>query len=172
MHYKLIRSKNRWRSASLKVTREGEVVVYAPVLMPRFMIDQFVEKHRKWIEKRQNLHNNQERLSTKYFSDPNNLIRFIQKKINTYSKSLKLYPKAIRYKSVKTYWGSCTPSGVISFNLKLQYVPAEAVEYVVVHELCHLKWRGHGQRFWDLVKKTYPKTNEMRQILRQISREP
>ena len=171
MEYKLLRSKNRWRSASLQVTREGEIVVRAPYLMPRFMIDQFVDKHLRWIEKRRTIHRQPKITPVKYFPDKSSLQEFINSQVNKYSQVLSLYPKALKYKSVKTYWGSCSPTGVISFNLHLQFAPPEAVEYVVVHELCHLKWRGHGKRFWDLVTRTYPATNDVKRILRHISRD-
>lgn len=165
--YKLIRSKRRWHSASLQVTRVGELIVRAPLYMPKFVIDQFVKNHDKWIAKRLKVISKPQVPLIKYFSSQAELISFIESQVALHSQKLGLYPRLLKYKNVKTYWGSCSPSSVISFNLHLMYTPKEAVEYVVVHELCHLKWRGHGERFWELIKKTYPKTVAMRKLLRQ-----
>lgn len=87
-----------------------------------------------------------------------------------YRKVMGVRPTGLRFTNVRTYWGTCAPNGVLSFNLALRYTPKEAVSYVVVHELAHLRWRGHGKRFWDMVVKYYPKTKEARKILRSIPR--
>ena len=84
---------------------------------------------------------------------------------------MSLTPRSLRFTHVRTYWGSCGPTGVISFNLKLVETSPDAVEYVAVHELAHLRWRGHGVRFWEMVNKHYPRANEIRRTLRQHARD-
>jgi len=81
-----------------------------------------------------------------------------------------LHHTGLRFTTVKTYWGTCAPSGILSFNLNLIYTPKEAVSYVIVHELAHLRWKGHGKRFWAMVVKYYPETKRMRALLRKIPR--
>lgn len=168
--YTLIRSKKRRRSATLRVIKGGEIVVRAPVFMPKFMIDKFVSSHQVWIDKQIKKVN----IPTKpkvQLRTKDELEEFVKDLITKYEKITGLYSSSLRFRSVKTYWGSCSPSGVISFNTHLVYAPSEAVEYVVVHELCHLRYRGHGPRFWALVHKYFPRANEMRKVLRQIGRE-
>jgi len=79
-----------------------------------------------------------------------------------------LTPRSLRFTHVKTYWGSCSPKHVLSFNLQLAFTSRKIVEYVVVHELSHLKWRGHGQRFWALVTAHYPATPQVKKQLRAL----
>lgn len=93
---------------------------------------------------------------------------FIRVNLTKYSSLMGLKYTGVRFTHVYTYWGTCAPSGVLSFNMALRFTPADAVSYVVVHELAHLRWKGHGLRFWTMVKKYYPKTNEMRALLRHI----
>jgi len=56
----------------------------------------------------------------------------------------------------RSRWGSCGPDGRIMLSLRLVMAPPEVFRYVVVHELCHLRWRGHGPRFWGLVARQMP----------------
>lgn len=167
MQYTLIRAHKR--TLSLQVNHQGQVIARAPYLMPKFLIDQFVSAKSLWISKRlKELKKPQVKLVT-HFTEAR-LRSYVQREVKKYARLMELNPSALRFTSVKTYWGTCSPEGVLSFNLALRYVREEAVSYVVVHELAHLQWRGHGQRFWAMVKKFYPKTTEMRAVLRQIPR--
>ncbi|TPW19403.1 MAG: putative metal-dependent hydrolase, partial [Elusimicrobia bacterium] len=72
----------------------------------------------------------------------------------------------VRVKDMKSLWGSCSYRGDLSFNVRLLSAPPEVLDYVVVHELAHLRWRGHGRRFWELVHKHCPEQKERRRWLR------
>ncbi len=61
-------------------------------------------------------------------------------------------PTAVAIKNQRTRWGSCAPSGRISLNCKLLFLPREMVRYVMVHELCHLIEPNHSHRFWAHVR--------------------
>lgn len=164
MKYTLIRARKR--TLSLQVNGAGEVIARAPILMPKFFIDRFVEEKSGWIAKRQAELNKPTAPKVEYFTETK-LKAFITREVRKYSLLMDLHPAGLRFTHVRSYWGTCASSGLLSFNLALCYVPANCVTYVVVHELSHLRWKGHGKRFWELVRKTYPQTNEMRRILRQ-----
>ncbi len=66
---------------------------------------------------------------------------------------------------MKTLWGSLSVQGRMTLDLSLMLAPPEALEYVVVHEMCHLWVRNHGRRFWERVEAAYPHYNETRQWL-------
>ena len=66
----------------------------------------------------------------------------------------------------KTLWGSCSPRGALSFNWKLIMIPLPVVEYVVVHELCHLRELNHSKSFWTLVERHCPGWSAQRKWLR------
>ncbi len=65
-------------------------------------------------------------------------------------------PKKLILRSQKTLWGSCSGRGVISLNWRLVAAPIEALEYVIIHELCHLRHPDHSERFWNLVGTFVP----------------
>jgi predicted metal-dependent hydrolase len=73
----------------------------------------------------------------------------------------------IRIRNQTSLWGSCTRTGNLQFNYKLVYLPKRSVDYIVVHELCHLKEHNHSQRFWKLVEKMIPDYKQIRRSLRQ-----
>ena len=80
--------------------------------------------------------------------------------------SLKLYPRQVRIKRLKSRWGSCGPKGDINLNWALIFAPAEVLRYVVLHELCHLRHRNHSGDFWALVGSQMPDWRVQRHWLR------
>lgn len=67
-----------------------------------------------------------------------------------------LNPRQIRVKQMKTRWGSCGPANDININWLLAFAPDSVLEYVVVHELCHIRERNHSKAFWSLVEQHVP----------------
>lgn len=65
-------------------------------------------------------------------------------------------------------WGSCSPRGRITLNLELIKVPKECIDYVMLHELCHLKERHHGSRYWALLKRVMPDYESVRLRLNRL----
>lgn len=162
--YTLIRAHKR--TLSLQVNSAGELIARAPYLMPKFLIDRFVAQKSGWIAKRLKELARPRSPRIEHFGE-NELKKYIEQEVKIYSERMGVRPTGLRFTNVNSYWGTCAPSGVLSFNLALRYTPGTAVSYVVVHELAHLRWKGHGKRFWDMVQKYYPQTNEMRRLLRQ-----
>ena len=70
-----------------------------------------------------------------------------------------------RFSPMKTLWGSLSASGHMSLDLSLILAPPKALEYVVVHEMCHLWVRNHSSKFWDRVQDVFPETEEQRDWL-------
>jgi predicted metal-dependent hydrolase len=72
----------------------------------------------------------------------------------------------VRLRTARTRWGSCSPRGTLNFNWKLIMVPLEVIEYVIVHELCHLREMNHSPAFWKLVDQHCPNWRAHRRWLR------
>jgi hypothetical protein len=77
----------------------------------------------------------------------------------------------IEVRGQRTLWGSCSPRGALSFNWRLVLAPREVLDYVVVHELCHLRVPDHSRRFWSLVETRRPRWREQRDWLREFGPE-
>ena len=66
---------------------------------------------------------------------------------------MQLFPKAVKFRGQKTIWGSCSPDNTISLNYKLIVAPIQVVDYVLIHELAHIRHKNHSRTFWDLVEQ-------------------
>lgn len=73
-------------------------------------------------------------------------------------------------KNLKSRWGSCSERGNLNFNYKILLLPPPIADYIVVHELCHLKEFNHSPKFWALVEQTIPNQKELRRQLRALER--
>jgi predicted metal-dependent hydrolase len=72
----------------------------------------------------------------------------------------------VAIRNQRTRWGSCSRKGNLNFNYKIVLLTPKQADYIIVHELCHLKEFNHSQRFWNLVAETVPNYKEVRSSLR------
>jgi predicted metal-dependent hydrolase len=86
--------------------------------------------------------------------------------IERYGQHHGLVPRGLVIKAHRTLWGSCTARGVVNLNWRLILAPPAVLEYVVVHELCHLRHRHHQPPFWRLVALLLPDYGRQRRWLR------
>lgn len=77
-----------------------------------------------------------------------------------------LHYTKIKIMNNKTRWGSCSSKGILAFHWRLIFTPLEVLNYLVVHEICHLKEMNHGARFWKLVEKIYPQYKQAQKWLK------
>lgn len=75
----------------------------------------------------------------------------IQQRVKRYCEQLGIQPKKVIIKNQERRWGSCSKNGVVRLNWKIIMAPISIVDYVIVHELCHLRITNHSQEFWKLV---------------------
>ncbi|OGO82993.1 MAG: hypothetical protein A2Y18_06685 [Clostridiales bacterium GWD2_32_19] len=93
------------------------------------------------------------------------LHQLIRKRIELYQPNFSVKHKSFAIKDSKTKWGSCNSKMQLTFNWRLMMYPLEAIDYVVIHELCHLIHMNHGRSFWRLVGKVQPNYKEVMAIL-------
>lgn len=82
--------------------------------------------------------------------------RDIKEMVDNYSRRFGLVPRSIRVADMANGWGSCGPKGNLLINWHLIFAPRQVLEYVVVHELAHLRHRSHDQRFWRYLETVLP----------------
>jgi predicted metal-dependent hydrolase len=75
--------------------------------------------------------------------------------------------KAIRFKDTTSRWGSCTSDGTLAFSWRIMMAPRPVIDYLVAHEVAHLKEMNHGPKFWKLCRELCPRTDEARAWLKR-----
>lgn len=92
-------------------------------------------------------------------------LALIQKRLEYFRGEYGVQWSRVSVRNQKTRWGSCSRQGALSFNYRLLFLPPHLRDYVVVHELCHLKAFNHSLKFWALVARAFPDYKKIRQEL-------
>ncbi len=96
----------------------------------------------------------------------NHALTRLKNKTKRYSKIMDVSPNLISVRDYKSRWGSCSPKGEITYNWRIIMAPHHIVDYVVVHELGHLKHLNHSRAYWQLVQREIPYYDSCRKWLR------
>lgn len=158
----IIRSKRR--TLGLRVTDDGLVEVRAPLRCPKRDIDAFVTAYSGWIAERQKqaleLKSRAEAAGALTEKDIAALAASMKTalpgKLDCYSSILGVSYGRVTVRCQKSKWGSCTNNGNLNFNCLLMLAPDEVLDYVIVHELCHIKHHDHSKAFWAEVAGVLP----------------
>ena len=172
LEYTLIRSHRR--TVSLAVTPEG-LVVRAPLKMPKRAIDEFVESRREWAEthaarmeeQRRELSSIQPLTEQELRALAERALKVIPERAAHYAPLVGVRYNRITIRAQRTRWGSCSSKGNLNFNCLLMLAPPEALDSVVVHELCHLKELNHSPRFYAEVLRVFPEYHRWNGWLKQ-----
>ena len=162
--YQLIRSNRR--TLGFEITKDGTLVVRAPLHMPKREIEQYIIEKSAWIEKHKKAAKQRSQLAEKQNvrkmtreeleALADQALQIIPQRVAYYAEKMNVTYGRITIRNQKTRWGSCTSQGNLNFNCLLMKAPKEVLDYVVVHELCHRKEMNHSKAFWDYVESVMP----------------
>ena len=166
--YTLLRSARK--TLSLEVGKDLRPLVRAPRRLPREEIDRFVGQKREWLRRATEQKRRQLAVDAAAESQKEALLAraraVLPVRTACYSQIMGLRPAHISITSAKTRFGSCSGDGRLCFSWRLMLYPPEAVDYVVVHELAHIRCRNHGKAFYRLVAGVLPDHEARRALLR------
>ena len=91
---------------------------------------------------------------------------YIPQRVNFFAMEMDVQPTAIRITSAKTRWGSCSGKNSVNFSWKLIMADDETIDYVIVHELAHIKQHNHSPKFWDIVESIIPDYRKQKEKLK------
>lgn len=165
----------RTRSVRFTIRSDGSCVLTTPKRISQTTIDTFLLSRQEWIVKKLHQYKNNPRISLGTGTQ-GELLQNKEHVKNLVTQKLKLYQvqyphlqwKKIVIRNQSTRWGSCSKKGTLSFNYKIHTLPDELIDYIVVHELCHLGEMNHSQNFWNLVGIALPEYKTLRTKLRSI----
>ena len=169
-HYELIRSRRK--TLALEITRDCRVLVRSPMNASLRQIEAFVSQHADWIAK----HLAQQRLRAEQAppaptaEDISALkvraAAILPEKVAFWSQKTGLVPTGIKITTARKRYGSCSPRNSLCFSCFLMQYPEEAIDLVVVHELCHIREKNHSSRFYALLEQYLPDHKERKKLLK------
>lgn len=171
----------RTRRLSMRIVKNGDVHVSAPIGMPKREVERFVIEHRDWIaEARKKTADNQKRRAAFYGRLPlqtraqaddalRRLKALVAPMVERYSAEMGVRPSSVGFKAMVSRWGVCNVRNrSICFSAYVLLLPEWCVEHVVVHEMCHLLEPSHNARFHELMDRFFPRWREARKETRRL----
>lgn len=167
--YELIRSRRK--TLALEIAAGGRLLVRAPERLSQAKIDAFVEAHAAWIEK--HLAAQRQKAAQRPPAPTPARIEALKAKaravlpgmIAHWSEKMGVAPAGFKVTTARKRYGSCGAADSLCFSCFLMDCPEEAVELVVVHELCHIREKNHGPRFYALLERYLPDWRERKERL-------
>jgi predicted metal-dependent hydrolase len=154
-------TRSRRKTLAIHVKPDGTVEVRAPLRLAKSEIERFVAEKSAWIEKKQ------AQIAARQPAAPRELPtseyangefeRVVRELVPSWEKLLGVSVTFVGIRRMTSRWGSCTAkTRRIRLNAALEYCPHECLEYVIVHELAHLRENNHSPRFWAIVAGALP----------------
>ncbi len=175
--FELIRS-SRARTIRISIYPDCKVKVTAPSIVPEFIIKRFVSAKKGWITKklehfRKNPVSKERQILRSlgrkdYLANKDKALTLARSGLEKFNQHYKLSYKKITIRNQKSRWGSCSHNGNMSFNYKIVFLQPELQDYIIIHELCHIKELNHSKNFWNLVGEKIPNYRELRKKLKHL----
>ena len=168
--FTLIRSRRR--TVNLQIDAEGRLIVRAPYLVSEGQIRSIVEKNAEWIRRHREISAQRRAAHPEPTEEEKKaMIRrakeILPPKVEHYAALLGVRPAGITITSARTRFGSCSGKNRLSFSWRLMDYPEEAIDYVVVHELCHIRHHDHSPAFYAFIASVMPDHKARRALLRK-----
>lgn len=156
--------RSKRKSAAIKITADMQIVVFVPLYVSDNEIERMVISKSKWIDehmlKVQSTIDERSKLEKITFEQVKELedqaVEYIPKRVKYYAEKENFVYNKITIKNLVSRWGSCSTKGNLNFNCLLMLTPDYVIDYIVVHELCHLREMNHSEKFWTEVEKIMP----------------
>ena len=170
--YRLERSKRK--TVQLRICPDGTLLVKAPQHYPVKEIDAWINSRTRWIdehrvlirkraEREQTYAQTQEQIDTLYRA----AYVTIPQRVEYYSKLMNVTPTGIKITAAVKRFGSCNSKNSLCFSYRVMMYPPEAIDYVIVHELAHIRFHNHSPSFYAFVNSILPDYKNREAILKE-----
>lgn len=172
--YTLRRSLRSTR-LSLRVSAGGRLSISAPIFVTERMIESFLLERAAWIEAAVRRLEGEPKLliqrggRREYLKHKEAARRMAFERLVYWNQFYGFKYGRVSIRNQKTRWGSCSKQRNLSFNYRIALLPLELADYIILHELCHIKAFDHSDRFWRLMEKTMPDYEKRRQQLKRAA---
>lgn len=169
----ILKRKRGMKSLRIRIEKNGSVLVTGPYLLSKKRIEGYLYEKSEWIVERIQKVKEKEKLPIRFGSYETHAKRakqLLKDRVEEMNKHYQFSYNRISIKRHETRWGSCSKKGNLNFNYRLYFLPQELVDYVVAHELSHLKHMNHSKDFWECVAETIPDYKRKRIELKQYEK--
>lgn len=170
MDYRLVRSKRK--TLAIEVTPNLQVIVRAPFFVSKRKIEKFVLENEAWVEKAKEKVKKaiESRPPEPTITEMNELKgkarEIIPDRVAYFSALTGLTPTAVKITSAKKRFGSCSSKNSLCFSYLLMKYPQNAIDYVVLHEIAHIKHKNHSKQFYSFIEKYMLDYKEREKLLK------
>lgn len=166
-----LKTSKRAKRMRLAVYCDGTFIVTRPRGLSENIVERLIIQKSNWIIEKLEYF---KKFGVKIFKDDyaqylaykEEALIFTEDRVKRFNKLYKFKYNKINIKNQKTRWGSCSRRSNLNFNYKILFLTENAANYIIVHELCHLKEFSHSHKFWNLVAKAVPKYLEIKKELK------
>ncbi|MBI5152823.1 M48 family metallopeptidase [Candidatus Peregrinibacteria bacterium] len=172
----ILQKSSRARRLRIEITPDAQVKVTLPRFLSEKTAENFVREKAKWI-----LRKIREIASTppiiphtlkgarrEYLESKSRAKKLVREKLIRFNRIYNFSFRKIAIRNQGSRWGSCSKKANLNFNYKIIFLPENLADYLIVHELCHLKEMNHSKKFWELVAKTVPEYKTFRKQLKKM----
>ena len=159
VEYTLVRSKRK--SVAIQVGADCSITVRAPLKLSQKEIDRIIESKKEWLQKAIISQREKAKDIKMYSEEDIEVLRqkaknVIPQKVEYFSAIMGVKPTAVKINAAKKRYGSCSGKDSLNFSLYLMDKDESFIDYVVVHELAHIKHHNHSKAFYDFIEKFMP----------------
>ncbi len=169
-----IRKSHRAKRLRITLSREGSVVLTIPTFVSYERGRIFLASKAEWIREKMNAFSLRPETILlcgsvgEYYAARVTARKLIEERLAYFQEFYAVSWKQVSIRNQKTRWGSCSRGGNLSFNYRLLFLPPHLFDYVIVHELCHLREFNHSPKFWALVALRFSDYRSLRRELRLL----
>ena len=170
-----MRKSPRAKHVRISVHRDGQVVVTLPRGANERQAERFVQQKMAWIVRaKARMASQAQKVWTlkgtraEFLALKEQARTRIHERIAFFQSKLRFPVRSVAVRNQSTRWGSCSRAGRLNFHYKIILLPEALVDYIVVHELCHLYEHNHSDRFWNLVGTFISNYRELRKSLKHV----
>ena len=166
------KKSKRAKRMRLAVYCDGSVVITSPFGVQQSIVEKFVSDKKQWVWDKIRFFNSVDSKAIRTFSHKDYLENkdsafvLVNERFRFYNKIYGFSLNKIYIKNQKTRWGSCSCKQNLNLNYKIVFLSQKHQDYIIVHEMCHLKEFNHSRKFWALVEKALPNNLEIKKELR------
>lgn len=166
--------RSQRKTVALKIASDGSLLVLAPLRYPAKEIEKLIEQHTAWIERHRDMVLKRTAREQALAGSPEQIDllyrtaeQIIPARVAFFARQMGVMPTGIRITAASKRFGSCSAKNSLCFSYRIMMYPPEVIDYVIVHELAHIKHHDHSAAFYAFVESILPDYRQREAVLKE-----